>query len=162
LANAPRDLTTIELIVLHYADGDNTLGIAYGAVQLHAFFQLEEELLDATQNAFLRLFDLGLLRFVRAAPDVGYTATRFELPEMTRDELVAASMSIEVTPPETGPTFGTTRPRRARLSGARGRRRHQMPSRSHSAASSVRGLTGESRTAACNAGRSITRLSSSA
>lgn len=84
-----RNLTTIELIVLGNAGGDNTLGNAYGAVQLYAVFQREEELLDATQSALLRLFDLGLVRFVRAEPDVGYTAKRFELPDLTRDELLA-------------------------------------------------------------------------
>jgi hypothetical protein len=83
------DLTTIELIVLDEAGGDNTLGNAYGAVQLYAVFQREEELVTATQNALLRLFDLGLVCFVRAEVDVGYTAKRFDLPRMSRDELLA-------------------------------------------------------------------------
>ena len=83
------DLTTVELLVLWEAGGDNTLGNAYGAVQLYSVFEREEELLDATQSALLRLFDLGLVRFVEATNDVGYTAKRHELPAMSRDELVA-------------------------------------------------------------------------
>src|SRR2546430_982731 len=70
------DLTTIELLVLYEAGGDNDLGNAYGAVQLYAVFEQEEELLDVTQSALLRLFDLGLVRFVEAPADVGYTARR--------------------------------------------------------------------------------------
>ena len=84
------DLTTVELLVLWEAGGDNTLGNAYGAVQLHLVFEREEQLLDATQNALLKLFDLGLVRFVEASEDVGSTAARHELPPMTREELVAA------------------------------------------------------------------------
>ena len=82
------DLTTIELLVLWEAGGDNTLGVAYGAVQLYAVFEHEEELLDATESALLRLFDLGLVRFVKATRAVGYTAKRHELPALTRDQLV--------------------------------------------------------------------------
>jgi hypothetical protein len=84
------DLTTIELLVLYEAGGDNTLGNAYGAVQLYSVFQREDDLNDATESALLRLFDLGLVRFVRATDDVGYTAKRFELPALTRDQLVAS------------------------------------------------------------------------
>jgi hypothetical protein len=84
------DLTTIELLVLYEAGGDNDLGNAYGAVQLYAVFEQEEELLDVTQSALLRLFDLGLVRFVEAPPDVGYTAKRHELPAMSRQQLVVA------------------------------------------------------------------------
>jgi hypothetical protein len=83
------DLTPIELLVLDEAGGDNTLGNAYGAVQLYSVFEREEELLDATENALLRLFDLGLVRFVRATHDIGYTAKRHELPALTRDQLIA-------------------------------------------------------------------------
>jgi hypothetical protein len=83
------DLTTIELLVLSEAGGDNTLGDAYGAVQLYSVFEREEELLDATQSALLRLLDLDLVRFVRATHEVGYTAKRHELPALTRDQLVA-------------------------------------------------------------------------
>ena len=83
------DLTAIELLVLWEAGGGNTLGNAYGAVQLYSVFQREEELLDATQSALLRLFDLGLVRFVEAPEDVGYTAKRHELAAMSRDQLVA-------------------------------------------------------------------------
>jgi hypothetical protein len=86
----PDELTTIELLVLGEAGGDNTLGNAYGAVQLYAVFEREEELLDATQGALLRLFDLGLVRFVEASDEVGYTAKRHELPSVTREQLVAA------------------------------------------------------------------------
>jgi hypothetical protein len=85
----PDELTTIELLVLSEAGGDNTLGNAYGAAQLYAVFEREEELLDATQAALLRLFDLGLVRFVEASDEVGYTAKRHELPAMSRDQLVA-------------------------------------------------------------------------
>ncbi len=83
------DLTTVELLVLYEAGGDNDLGNAYGAVQLYEEFQELEELLDVTNAALLRLFDLGLVRFVEAPPDVGYTSKRFELPAMTRDQVVA-------------------------------------------------------------------------
>lgn len=83
------DLTPIELLVLSEAGGDNTLGIAYGGVQLYSVFEREEDLLDATESALLRLFDLGLVRFVRATHHVGYTAKRHELPALTRDQLVA-------------------------------------------------------------------------
>lgn len=83
------DLTTVELLVLYEAGGDNTLSIAYGAVQLYAVFEREEELNDTTESALLRLFDRGLVRFVQTTRDVGYTAQRFELPAMTRDQLVA-------------------------------------------------------------------------
>jgi len=85
----PDELTTIELLVLWEAGGENTLGDAYGAVQLYAVFEREEELLDATQGARLRLFDLGLVRFVEASDEVGYTAKRHQLPAMRRDQLVA-------------------------------------------------------------------------
>lgn len=83
------DLTPIELLVLSEVGGDNTLGIAYGAVQLYAVFEYEEELLDATESALLRLFDLRLVRFVRATQEAGYTAKRHEFPALTRDQLVA-------------------------------------------------------------------------
>lgn len=82
------DLTTIELLVLYEAGGDNDTGIAYGVVQLHAVFEREEELLDATRSALLRLFDLGLARFVAAVPDVGYTPKRHDLPALSRDQLL--------------------------------------------------------------------------
>jgi hypothetical protein len=82
------DLTTIELLVLYEAGGDNDTGNAYGAVQLYAVFEREEELLDATQSALLRLFDLGLVQFVEAVPDVGYTAKRDDLPALSRDQLL--------------------------------------------------------------------------
>jgi hypothetical protein len=84
------DLTTIELLVLYEAGGDNTVGNAFMAVQLYAVFEREQELFDAVESALLRLFDLGLVWFVQATPDVGYTAKRFELPAMTRDQLLAA------------------------------------------------------------------------
>ena len=84
------DLTTIELLVLWEAGGDNTLHNAYGAVQLYSVFEREDELKDATESALLRLLDLGLVRFVEATEDVGYTARRFELATLSRDELVAA------------------------------------------------------------------------
>jgi hypothetical protein len=83
-------LTAVELLVLDEAGGDNTLANAYGGVQLYSVFESEEELLDATQSALLKLFDLGLVRFVEAPEDVGYSAARHELPPMTRDELVVA------------------------------------------------------------------------
>jgi hypothetical protein len=86
----PDELTTIELLVLWEAGGDNTLGNAYGAVQLYTVFEREEELLDATQGALLRLLDLGLARFVEASDEVGYTAKRHELSSMTREQLVVA------------------------------------------------------------------------
>jgi hypothetical protein len=84
------DLTTIELLVLYEAGGDNTLGTAFGAVQLYAVFEREQELFDAGKSALLRLFDLGLVRFVKTTDDVGYTAKRHELPAMTRDQVLAA------------------------------------------------------------------------
>ncbi len=46
-------------------------------------------MLEAAQCALLRLFDLGLVRFVEAPEDVGYTAKRDELPGIGRDELLA-------------------------------------------------------------------------
>jgi hypothetical protein len=91
------DLTTIELLVLYEAGGDNDTGIAYGVVQLHAVFEREEELLDATQSALLRLFDLGLVRFVAAVPDVGYTAKRHDLPALSRDQLLKEFASDRVS-----------------------------------------------------------------
>jgi hypothetical protein len=84
------DLTTIELLILYEAGGDNTLGKAYGAVQLYAVFEREQELNDATESALLRLFDLGLVRFVETSRDIGYTAKRHERPAMPRDQLVAS------------------------------------------------------------------------
>jgi hypothetical protein len=95
------ELTTIELLVLWEAGGDNTLHNAYGAVQLYAVFEREEELLEATEDALLKLFDLGLVRFVEAPEDIGYTAKRFALPAMSRDELVAV---FEEDPEAAGPT----------------------------------------------------------
>jgi hypothetical protein len=90
LRRSADELTTIELLVLWEAGGDNTVGNAYAAVQLYSVFECETELFDATQGALLRLFDLGLLRFVEATDDVGYTAKRHELPAISRDALVAA------------------------------------------------------------------------
>jgi hypothetical protein len=95
------ELTTIELLVLWEAGGDNTLQNAYGAVQLYAVFEREEELLEATEDALLKLFDLGLVRFVEASDDIGYTARRFDLPAMSRDELVAV---FEEDPDAAAPT----------------------------------------------------------
>jgi hypothetical protein len=94
-------LTTIELLVLWRAGADNNLGIAYGEVQHYAAFERKEELTDATQSALLRLFDLGLVRFVEAPEKVGYTSKRFDLPAMTREELLAAFEDDrnEVAPP---------------------------------------------------------------
>src|SRR3954452_10529277 len=90
---APRaDLTTIELVVLDEAGGCNDLGNAYGAVQLYAVFEREEELLDAVDGALLRLFDLALIRLVEATPEVGYSVDHAELPAMSRDELAAELM----------------------------------------------------------------------
>lgn len=83
------DLTPVELLVLSHAGGDNDTGIAYGLVQLHAVFEREDELVDVTQRALLRLLDLGLVRFVEAPREVGYTAKRHELPAMSRDQFVA-------------------------------------------------------------------------
>ena len=91
------DLTTIELLVLWEAGGDNTLANAYGAVQLYRVFEREDELKHVTESALLRLLDLGLVQFVEATPDVGYTARRFELPTLSRDDLVAV---FEEEPPE--------------------------------------------------------------
>jgi hypothetical protein len=90
------DLTPIELLVLDHAGGENDLGTAYGVVQLYAVFDREEDLVSATHKALLRLFDLGLVRFVEARPDVGYTAQRHELPAMSRVELVE---TLEGKPP---------------------------------------------------------------
>jgi hypothetical protein len=84
------DLRTIELLVLQEAGGDNTLGDAYGAVQLHSVFESRERLLEVTQSALLKLFDWGFVRFVEAPVDAGYTAKRFELPALTREELLVA------------------------------------------------------------------------
>ena len=100
----PDELTTIELLVLWEGGGDNTVGSAYGGVQLYAVFEREEELLDATQGALLRLFDLGLVRFVEASDEVGYTAKRHELPAMSRDQLVAV---FEATRNNSGEVTGT-------------------------------------------------------
>ncbi len=83
------DLTTVELIVLAEAGGDNDLSNAFGSVQLYSVFEREEELLEAVEGALLRLFDLGLIRLVEASYEVGYTAKRHELPAMTREQLVA-------------------------------------------------------------------------
>ena len=44
---------------------------------------------DATESALLRLYDLGLVRFVKSTHDVGYTAKQHELPALKRDQLVA-------------------------------------------------------------------------
>jgi hypothetical protein len=88
--------------VLYEAGGDNTLGNAYGAVQLYEEFQELEELLDVTSAALLRLFDLGLVQFVEATPDVGYTSGRLELPAMTRDQL-AATLERERDSADGGP-----------------------------------------------------------
>jgi hypothetical protein len=115
------DLTPIELLVLYEAGGDNDLGNAYGAVQLYAVFDQEEDLLDATQSALLRLFDLGLVRFVEAPEEVGYTAQRHDLPAMSRDKLVARLESnrrleaqhtvvfYDPTPQESRAQFGSSR-----------------------------------------------------
>jgi hypothetical protein len=83
------DLTPVELLVLDHAGGDNDTGVAYGVVQLYAVFESENEMLEATHAALLRLFDLGLVRFVEATREVGYTADRRDLPEIGRDGLVA-------------------------------------------------------------------------
>jgi hypothetical protein len=83
------DLTPIDLLVLNEAGGDNTIGNAYGAVQLYRVFAREEDLNDATESALLRLFDRGLVRFVKSTHDVGYGAKRHELPALTREQLVA-------------------------------------------------------------------------
>jgi hypothetical protein len=83
------ELTTIELLVLYEAGGDNTLGNAYGVVQLYSVFEHEEDLNDATESALLRLFDLGLVRFVKTNHDVGYTGKRQELPALSREQLIA-------------------------------------------------------------------------
>jgi hypothetical protein len=81
------DLTDLELLVLWEAGGDNTIGVAYSAVERHAGLATQRESIVATEAALLRLLDLGLLRFVEAFDDIGYTAKRFELPVMTRQEL---------------------------------------------------------------------------
>jgi hypothetical protein len=85
------DLTKIELFVLWEAGRDNTLGEAYGAVQLHAVFETRDGLLEATQSALLQLFDRGFVRSLRAPVDVGCTAKRLELPALTREELLLHS-----------------------------------------------------------------------
>jgi len=92
---AADDLTTIELLVLYEAGGDNTLSIAYGTVQLYSVFEREQELNETTESALLRLFDLGLVRFVQTSRDIGYTANRHELPAMTRDQLVGIFESAD-------------------------------------------------------------------
>ena len=78
-SDAASALSPLELLVLDHAGGDNELGIAYGVVQLYADFQAKEELLDATEGALLRLFDLGLLRLVEAPWETGYSLDRNEL-----------------------------------------------------------------------------------
>jgi hypothetical protein len=83
------DLSTIELLVLNDAGGQNDLGNAYGGVQLYATFERREELLDAVESAILRLFDLGLIRLFEAPAEVGYRVDHNELPAMTRAQLVA-------------------------------------------------------------------------
>ena len=94
------NLTTLELLVLWEAGGCNSLGNAYGAVQLYSVFESEEELLDATESALLRLFDLGLARFVEASDDVGYTVDHLELQAMTREQL-AEELAGERDPTDT-------------------------------------------------------------
>jgi hypothetical protein len=86
---AKNDLTSVELLVLHHAGGGNDTGVAYGVVQMYTLFDSEDEMLEGTHAALLRLFDLGLIRFVEATREVGYTADRRDLPEIGRDELVA-------------------------------------------------------------------------
>jgi hypothetical protein len=85
----PDELTTIELLVLSEAGGENDLSNAYGAIQLYSHFERREELIEATEGAVLRLFDLGLIRAVEARPEVGYRTEHSELPALVREELVA-------------------------------------------------------------------------
>jgi hypothetical protein len=94
------DLTEIELLVLDEAGGCNDLGCAYGVVQLYAVVEQEVELLDAVENALLRLFDLGLIRLVEATEDEGYRGDHAVLPAMSRDAL-KAELARERDPSDT-------------------------------------------------------------
>ena len=82
------ELSEVELLVLWAAGGENTLATAYGFVQLLREFDEREALLELTQSVLLRLYDLGYVRFVRVAPDVGYRGGRDGMPAMSRAELV--------------------------------------------------------------------------
>ena len=86
-ADGGPELTPIELLVLDHAGED--LSISYGAVQLYANLKAEEELVNATESALLRLFDLGLVRFVLAPWETGWSVEREGLMPMTRAELLA-------------------------------------------------------------------------